>query len=116
MHSTTSVNIKTIVSEVIEPAIKGFEEALVEFSVKASNNVVSVDAPESADVRVLAFSPVTEDSSPDTDRSAVDDRCLPFGTLLAEGVAVLYLLGVLRDYMFSLTRNRTREACRACSR
>lgn len=50
--------------EEIEELTKGFHEALVEIRVKESNNVVSVDAPASDDVRVLAFSPAPEGCHP----------------------------------------------------
>lgn len=69
------------VDEIMEPTL-GFEEALVRAPVTISNNVVSVEASESDDVRVLAFSPATEGCRPMAidqqllDASASDDHGL----------------------------------------
>ncbi len=50
--------------EEIALATKGIGETLVSLPVKESNTVMSMDAPENADVRVLAYSLATDGSVP----------------------------------------------------
>lgn len=50
----------------LEEPTRGFEEALIRVPVEESNNVVSVETPETGDVHVLAFSPAAEGCHPMT--------------------------------------------------